>query len=106
MNQNTSLKIVLGISVVGMLFSGYLSYSELARETCPLGGCSSLLGVPTCVYGFVMYTIEDFDYLFKFCVGYFSSCFSGVSFVFTVFLLCFSFSCFVSSLLCIIFFLR
>jgi len=57
MSKNAALKIILGISIVGMLFSGYLSYSELFRQTCPLGGCSSLGGVPVCIYGFVMYVL-------------------------------------------------
>jgi uncharacterized membrane protein len=56
MDKSTSLKIVLALSVAGMLFSGYLSYGELVEKTCPLGGgCSSLMGLPTCVYGFVTY---------------------------------------------------
>ncbi|MEK6859589.1 MAG: hypothetical protein AABX54_02130 [Nanoarchaeota archaeon] len=45
------------ISIAGMLFSGYLSYGELIRKTCSLGGCSSLGGIPVCVYGFIMYLI-------------------------------------------------
>ncbi len=56
MDKNTALKVVLGISIVGMLFSGYLSYGELVEKVCPLGGgCSPLFGLPTCLYGFVMY---------------------------------------------------
>jgi uncharacterized membrane protein len=56
MDKSTSLKVILGISVAGMLFSGYLSYGEVVQKVCPIGGgCSSLLGLPTCVYGFVMY---------------------------------------------------
>jgi len=56
MDKTSSLKIVLALSVAGMLFSGYLSYGELVQNTCAAGGgCSSLLGMPTCVYGFVMY---------------------------------------------------
>ena len=55
MNQKLSLKIVCGLSVAGMLFSGYLSYTELVRGSCALDGCSNLGGIPTCVYGFVMY---------------------------------------------------
>ena len=58
MNKNTALKIILVISLGGMLFSGYLSYGELIQKICPLGGgCSNLFGLPTCVYGFVMYTL-------------------------------------------------
>jgi uncharacterized membrane protein len=58
MDKSTSLKVILVISVAGLLFSGYLSYGELVQKECPLGGgCSSLLGVPTCLYGFVMYLL-------------------------------------------------
>jgi hypothetical protein len=55
MDKDASLKVILGISIAGLLFSGYLSYGELIADSCPIGGCSSLLGVPVCVYGFVMY---------------------------------------------------
>jgi uncharacterized membrane protein len=56
MDKNMALKVIFGISVAGILFSGYLSYGELVEKVCPLGGgCSSILGLPTCVYGFVMY---------------------------------------------------
>ncbi len=57
MDPKTALKAILGISVVGMLFSGYLSYSELFAGQCAVGGCSALLGLPTCVYGFMMYLL-------------------------------------------------
>jgi uncharacterized membrane protein len=58
MEKNVALKITLGISVVGMLFSGYLSYGELFQRVCPVGGgCSFVLGAPSCVYGFVMYAV-------------------------------------------------
>ena len=55
MDKQLSLKIICGISVAGMLFSGYLSYGEVFAKVCPIGGCSMLLGVPVCVYGFFMY---------------------------------------------------
>jgi len=58
MKKETALKAILLISVAGMLFSGYLSYSELFLGVCAVGkGCSLLLGIPSCVYGFVMYLI-------------------------------------------------
>jgi len=58
MNKLKSLKIIRGISILGLLFSGYLSYGELFKSTCPIdGGCSNLLGLPVCVYGFIMYLI-------------------------------------------------
>lgn len=58
MDKNDYLKTILGLSVFGMLFSGYLSYGELTK-TCSFG-CSAtgdILGLPACVYGLVMYTI-------------------------------------------------
>ncbi len=58
MNPKLSLKIVLGLSIAGMLFSGYLSYSELFAKSCALGGgCTAVSGVPACVYGFAMYAV-------------------------------------------------
>lgn len=57
MKAGTSLKIIIVISILGMLFSGYLSYSELFASTCPLGGCASVAKIPACVYGFFMYLV-------------------------------------------------
>ncbi|MFA6072925.1 MAG: hypothetical protein WC758_02340 [Candidatus Woesearchaeota archaeon] len=58
MKAKTSLKTILVIAIAGILFSGYLSYTELFRKTCALGGsCTNVGSVPACVYGFVMYTI-------------------------------------------------
>jgi uncharacterized membrane protein len=57
-DKNLALKAILVIAIAGMAFSGYLSYGELTSGACPIGGgCSQLAGIPTCVYGFVMYTI-------------------------------------------------
>lgn len=53
--KSLALKIILGISIAGLLFSGYLSYGELIKSQCVFGGCSFMLGLPVCVYGFVMY---------------------------------------------------
>lgn len=55
MDKTTALKTILGISIAGILFSGYLSFSEIIMRTCPIGGCGKLLGIPVCFYGFVMY---------------------------------------------------
>ncbi len=56
MTKTLALKILLGIAIAGMLFSGYLSYGELVQRACPLAGaCTTVVGVPACVYGFVMY---------------------------------------------------
>jgi hypothetical protein len=58
MEKQAALKVILAVSVAGMLFSGYLSFSEVVLGVCALGGgCALLLGVPTCVYGFAMYTL-------------------------------------------------
>jgi len=62
MKKQTALKTILGISVAGMLFSGYLSYGELIAKTCyatalGMGACTNVVGIPACVYGFVMYLI-------------------------------------------------
>ena len=56
MNSTLALKIILGLSVAGMLFSGYLSYTELFLNKC-LMGCTSVGKVPACVYGFIMYLV-------------------------------------------------
>jgi uncharacterized membrane protein len=44
--------------VFGMGFSGYLTAGVLMENSCPLnGGCARVLGYPSCMYGFTMYTI-------------------------------------------------
>ena len=59
MTEKKALKIILGISIVGILFSGTLSYKEVVLEGCTVGcGQSGLiLGLPACVYGLVMYSV-------------------------------------------------
>ncbi len=63
MGTRTALKIVFAISIVGILFSGYLSYFELfaAPEgaSCGAAGMEKIpfLTWPACVYGFIMYSI-------------------------------------------------
>jgi uncharacterized membrane protein len=61
MKQKLSLKIILGIAIAGILFSGYLSYTELFAGFCGaaklgMGACTNVARIPACVYGFVMYT--------------------------------------------------
>jgi uncharacterized membrane protein len=52
-NKNL-LKAILGVSIAGILFSGYYSISELMK--CSVAGsCSYSLGLPTCAYGLVFY---------------------------------------------------
>ena len=63
MKKHTSLAVIMVIAVCGILFSGYLSYNELFVGGCQNGfiKCGNqtgpILGLPACVYGFVMYTI-------------------------------------------------
>jgi len=57
--KQLALKTLLCISIAGVLFSGYLSYSEIFKQVCPIGGCSTtILSLPACVYGLVMYLIS------------------------------------------------
>jgi uncharacterized membrane protein len=55
MEKQTALKTIFGISIAGLLFSGYLSYTELFQNICPTGGCDYMLELPVCIYGFTMY---------------------------------------------------
>jgi NADH:ubiquinone oxidoreductase subunit 5 (subunit L)/multisubunit Na+/H+ antiporter MnhA subunit len=48
--------IVWALSLAGVVFSGYFSYSELVKNSCAGGGCSLLAGLPTCVYGLAMFS--------------------------------------------------
>lgn len=58
MKPKNALKTILIISLLGMIFSGYLSYSEIFTKSCALsGGCTSVSGIPACIYGFVMYLV-------------------------------------------------
>ncbi len=61
MKQISALKAILGVSLFGLMFSGYLSYQEFFGESD--GGCDALgqsgtiFGYPPCVYGFFMYLV-------------------------------------------------
>jgi hypothetical protein len=61
MTMRRALKIVLGIAVFGLAFSGLLSYQEVfghAVSACPSPGRpGTVLGYPACVYGFFMYLV-------------------------------------------------
>lgn len=57
MKIQTVLKSIFLISLIGILFSGYLSYNEIFNKTCVLGGCTNVANIPACVYGFFMYLI-------------------------------------------------
>ncbi len=59
MRAVTALRVVLGLSLFGVAFSGVLTYRELFGTTalsCPAPGApGTVLGYPACVYGFLMY---------------------------------------------------
>jgi len=64
MKQKTSLKIILILSIAGLLFSGYLSYYELFvpggyAETIISCGQKNvtIANLPACAYGFLMYLL-------------------------------------------------
>ncbi len=54
------LIIVLIISIMGVLFSGYMSFKEIFKGSCSIeGSCgvSKIAGIPVCIYGLIMYLI-------------------------------------------------
>jgi len=55
MKSKNALTTIAIISLIGILFSGYLTISELTANTCPIGGCQQVAGLPTCMYGLIMY---------------------------------------------------
>lgn len=57
MNSIKALTCISVISLVGILFSGYLTFTELTAGKCPVSGCQSIFGMPTCFYGLIMYLI-------------------------------------------------
>ena len=57
MKKYTYVKLVIAISAIGAIFSGYLAYKELELDSCRIGGCTEILGVPVCIYGLFMYLL-------------------------------------------------
>jgi uncharacterized membrane protein len=65
MKHKTAVIIALAVAIGGMIFSGYLTYTNLWGSGCThslisCGGAKAvkIFGQPTCVYGFFMFTIE------------------------------------------------
>lgn len=65
MKHKTASIVVLLVAIGGMIFSGYLTYNNLWGSGCTntlisCGGAKTveIFGLPTCVYGFFMFTIE------------------------------------------------
>ncbi len=49
---------LFGLSLLGSLFSGYLSAVKLFTDTCAFGeGCPRFLGYPACYFGFALFFI-------------------------------------------------
>jgi len=61
MSIKRALGWIFAISVIGVAFSGTLTYREIFAHTaavCPSPGApGTILGYPACVYGLVMYTV-------------------------------------------------
>jgi hypothetical protein len=56
-----ALQWILAISLIGVAFSGTLTYREVFAKTaaaCPAPGApGTILGYPACVYGLLMYSV-------------------------------------------------
>ena len=56
-----ALQIILGLAILGVGFSGTLTYREFcgsAATGCTVaGGAGTLFGLPVCVYGLIMYLL-------------------------------------------------
>lgn len=61
MSMKRALQSIFAISVVGVAFSGTLTYREVFAGTaaaCPAPGApGTVFGYPACVYGLVMYAV-------------------------------------------------
>ena len=61
MSMKRALQVVFTISLIGVAFSGTLTYRELTGATaltCPSPGApGTIFGYPACVYGLLMYAI-------------------------------------------------
>ena len=57
MKKQLAVKSILGVSLVGMVFSGTLTVTKLFANTCLMGSeaCAYIGPLPTCVYGFAMF---------------------------------------------------
>jgi|SRR3989344_7559501 len=49
-------RAIFAISLVGLLFSGYLSGVKMFSDTCAFGeSCPYFFGYPACYFGFILY---------------------------------------------------
>ena len=52
------IKTIFIFSLIGVLFSGYLSFTKLFLGSCPLKeGCPLFLNYPACYFGFIFFLI-------------------------------------------------
>jgi len=57
MNNKIILKTALIFSIIGVLFSGYLTISKIVLGVCPLKeSCPFLFNYPVCLYGLILFT--------------------------------------------------
>ena len=58
MKKQNALIIIFLIAIIGICFSGYLSYNEVINQVCVLGeSCPIVFNIPACIYGLIMYII-------------------------------------------------
>ncbi len=51
-------KLIFIFSLIGFLFSGYMSFTDIILGYCPMKeGCPLILGYPACIYGFALFSI-------------------------------------------------
>jgi len=55
MTKTGALTLIMWLSFAGALFSGYMGYKEIFGNLCNMYVCSTIAGLPVCVYGFVMF---------------------------------------------------
>ena len=57
MKPKFALILISILTLAGVLFAGYLSYSEIFMKKCLIGNCTVISGIPACVYGMIMFLI-------------------------------------------------
>lgn len=65
MKKDAYVNTLIIFSVIGVLFSGYLTLGGLITGACPISGeCPYFLGYPACDYGLIMFLILFVSSLF------------------------------------------
>ena len=56
--MNKPVAIAFIFSLIGTLFSGYLTVAKFFTDSCVLSeGCLYIFGYPTCLYGFIIFLV-------------------------------------------------